>query len=69
MPKYSGKPVRIDPDRKLIAIDTDELQKARKKLLIVGGVKRRDAVLAAIKGDYVTHLCIDQSLAQALAKV
>ena len=62
----NGEPVRVPPDDRLIATDCDDLRQARKKLLVVGGVRRKDAVLAAIKGDYVTHLCIDQSLATAL---
>ncbi len=62
----NGEPVRVPPDDRLIATDCEDLRLARKKLLVVGGVRRKDAVLAAIKGDYVTHLCIDQSLAAAL---
>ncbi len=63
-----GEPVRVAPDKRLIAIDFDALQRVPKKLLIAGSIRRKNAVLAAIRGGYVTHLCVDQALAQALIK-
>ena len=63
-----GHPVRVTPDEKLIAAEYNDLLSARKRLLVVGGIKRKDAVIAAIRGGYVTHLCIDNSLARALAE-
>lgn len=61
-----GRPIKRAPNDRLIAIELEDLVRVRKKLLVVGGVDRKDAVLAAIKGDLVTHLCVDQKLAQAL---
>ena len=61
-----GQPIKHPPDDRLIAVELENLVRVPKKLLIVGGVDRKDAVLAAIKGGFVTHLCVDHELAQAL---
>lgn len=62
----SGGPCAAEPEDRLIAATIDDLKSARKKLLVVCGIDRRDATLAAIKGGLATHLCVDQSLAEAL---
>ncbi|MBO6638923.1 MAG: hypothetical protein JJ920_11835 [Roseitalea sp.] len=61
-----GRQVHAPPDDRLIAITIDQLRRAKKKLLIAGGAERREAVLASIRGDLVTHLCVDEKLARRL---
>ncbi len=64
-----GQPIKRPPDDRLIAVELENLVRVPKKLLVVGGANRKDAVLAAIKGGLVTHLCIDSTLAQALREL
>lgn len=61
-----GQEIQLPPSDRVIAAETSDLRAARKKLLIVCGTDRRDATLAALRGDLVTHLCVDSTLARAL---
>lgn len=61
-----GREMPLPPSDRLIAAKTEDLRSARKKLLVVCGIDRRDATLAALHGDLVTHLCVDAALAQSL---
>lgn len=61
-----GKACRMPPDDRLIAVEIEMLQRARKRLLVVRGAERAEAALAAIRGGLATHLCVDQKLAEAL---
>ena len=62
----AGKAIATPPDDRLVAATLANLQKPKKKLLIVCGADRADATLAAIRGGLVTHLCIDDGLAQQI---
>lgn len=62
----NGNYLEMQPHDRLIAASIEQLLSARKKLLVVCGSDRLDATLAAIKGGFVTHLCVDQGLANAL---
>lgn len=64
----NGQHVLLPTDDRTIAIAIDELRAPAKKLLICAGTGRAEAVLAAIKGDLVTHLCVDEALALSLLK-
>ncbi len=59
-----GTAVAVPPDDRLVAATLENLQRPKKKLLIVCGSDRAEATLAAIRGGLVTHLCVDHSLAQ-----
>lgn len=61
-----GREINLPPSDRLIAAQTADLRSARKKLLVVCGLDRREAALAALLGELVTHLCVDAALAQAL---
>lgn len=61
-----GLGIETSPDERLIAATLANLQKPKKKLLVVCGTDRAQATHAAIKGDLVTHLCIDEGLAKEL---
>ena len=61
-----GAALSIEPDARLIATSLASLRKPSKRLLVVCGTDRLDATLAAIRGGLVTHLCVDQDLAEAL---
>lgn len=65
----NGKAVAMEPDARLIATSLKSLRKPSKQLLIVCGVDRMDATSAALRGGLVTHLCVDQALAEALLEV
>ena len=61
-----GKNIETSPDERLLAATLSNLRKPKKKLLVVCGSDRAHATLAAIRGDLVTHLCVDQGLAKEL---
>lgn len=61
-----GQQINLPSDERTVAITVAELAAATKKLLVVAGEDRADAVLAAIKGGLVTHLCVDEALAGVL---
>ena len=63
-----GHVLRMPPDDRLITTELDNIRKAERRLLIAGGADRKEAVLAAIRGGFVSHLCVDQSLAAVLAE-
>ncbi|MEM6939985.1 MAG: sugar-binding domain-containing protein [Pseudomonadota bacterium] len=64
-----GHDIDLPPTNRVIAAQTQDLRAAKKKLLVVCGVDRRDAALAALRGDLVTHLCVDSALAKAMLQV
>lgn len=64
-----GSAIPMEPDSRLIATSLASLRKPSKKLLVVCGTDRSEATCAAIRGGLVTHLCVDQALAEALLKV
>ena len=61
-----GETLQMAPHDRLIAADIQTLRRARKRLLVVCGTDREEAVRAAIAGGLATHLCIDQTLAERL---
>lgn len=61
-----GAPCPMPPDDRLIGIAIPTLRRARKRMLVVCGPERAEAVRAAIRGGLVSHLCVDQALAEAL---
>lgn len=61
-----GQHVALPSDDRTIAIDIDELRATSRKFLVAGGLNRTDAVRAALAGDLVTHLCVDEALAISL---
>jgi DNA-binding transcriptional regulator LsrR (DeoR family) len=62
----NGEEVRAAPYSRVIAASLEGMKSARKRLLVVCGKDRQDATRAAIKGGLVTHLVLDQGLAEAL---
>lgn len=62
----AGNEVNLPPSDRLVAAETADLRAAKRKLLAVCGVDRRHAVLAALRGCLVTHLCVDTALAHSL---
>ena len=61
-----GKAITSSPDSRLIAASLENLRSSAKKLLVVCGPDRAAATVAAIRGQLVTHLCVDNWLAQEL---
>ena len=58
-----GKQVRGPLDRRIIGIDLDALRRIPLRLLVACGEGKYEAVLAAIKGEFVTHLVVDERCA------
>lgn len=63
-----GHVLRTAPDDRLISTELDSIRRADRRLLVVGGADRADATRAAIRGGYVSHLCVDRALAEALLR-
>jgi DNA-binding transcriptional regulator LsrR (DeoR family) len=63
-----GNPLRLPPDDRLISTELDNIRRADRRLLVVGGADRADAVKAAIRGGYASHLCVDRALALELLR-
>ncbi|WP_299724925.1 sugar-binding transcriptional regulator [uncultured Tateyamaria sp.] len=61
-----GQGIETAPDDRVIAANLANLRKPKKKLLVVCGANRTEATLASLRGDLVTHLCVDQVLAMEL---
>jgi deoxyribonucleoside regulator len=61
-----GQEIDLPPQDRLIAASLADLLAARKRFLVVCGEDRKLATVAALKAGLVTHLCVDQALAQAL---
>ncbi|WP_368188557.1 sugar-binding transcriptional regulator [Aestuariibius sp. HNIBRBA575] len=61
-----GQALGLPPEDRLIAIEIEQLKKAERKLLVAAGNDRVEAVEAAISGGLVTHLCVDECLAEFL---
>jgi DNA-binding transcriptional regulator LsrR (DeoR family) len=62
----AGRALALPPDARLLAAELDSIRRARTRLLVVGGTDRLAATIAAIRGGYVSHLCVDGTLARAL---
>lgn len=61
-----GQAVLGDLDERIIGADHD-LLRAMKGLLVVSGSFKREATLAALRGDFVNHFVVDEKLAMLLA--
>lgn len=61
-----GEPVRRDLDHCMMGIELDELLAIPRRLCVAGGSTKVDALRAALKGGYATHLVTDMNTAAAL---
>jgi DNA-binding transcriptional regulator LsrR (DeoR family) len=61
----NGKPL-LQFNRRVVAIELGALQQIPRRLMIASGVEKAEAVEAAIRGHLVTHLVIDESIANRL---
>lgn len=61
-----GEPVRRDLDHRMMGIELDELLAIPRRLCVAGGSTKVDALRAALKGGYATHLVTDMNTAAAL---
>ena len=62
----NGDALDLPPTDRILAARLEDIRRASRRLLVVGGPDRLEATLAAIKGGYVTHLCIEEKLALSL---
>ncbi len=62
----AGHKISLAPDDQIVAVDIDHIKNARKRLLIASGDDRAEAVLACLSGGMVSHLCVDEPLANLL---
>lgn len=63
-----GNPLSLPPHDRLLSAELVDVKQTKKRLLVAAGANRLEATLAAIKGGFATHLCIDEELANALVQ-
>lgn len=61
-----GRPVALPPSINPISITLDELKAIPRRLAVVGGADKHEAILAGLRGGYVTHLVTDERTAAFL---
>lgn len=61
-----GKPVQLPPTINPIGLSLADLRNIPERLLVAGGMSKQQAILASLRGGYVTHLITDEEVAAAL---
>lgn len=61
-----GKPMSGELDDRMVGIELEELAQVPIKVCVAGGKSKLPAILAALKGGYVTHFITDAATAEAL---
>ena len=61
-----GRPVELPSSINPISITLDELKASPRRLAVAGGEGKHEAVLAGLRGGYITHLVTDERTAAAL---
>jgi DNA-binding transcriptional regulator LsrR (DeoR family) len=62
----NGRPVETPVTRRVISIRLDQLQKARRTVGIAGGLRKLQAIRAALLGRWITVLITDKLVAERL---
>ena len=62
----NGQPVALPPSINPISITLEELKASPQRLAVAGGEDKHEAILAALRGGYVTHLVTDERTAAFL---
>ncbi|MDN2566668.1 sugar-binding transcriptional regulator [Aquibium sp. A9E412] len=60
-----GSPVR-EIDERLISLPLDALKEIPVRIVVANGAEKAEAVVAALKGGYATHLIVDEAIAEAV---
>lgn len=63
-----GHPVSGELDERMIGISLDELSRIPVRICLAGGHDKRDAIRAALRGGYATHLITDSATAEWLLR-
>lgn len=63
-----GSQIDADLNNRLIGIELDALRKIKTRVFVANGARKLDAVLAVLRGEYATHLVIDEASGNALLK-
>lgn len=62
-----GREIDCDYNRRLVAMELEDLRRIPKRLCVVSTMEKLTALRAAIAGGFVSHLVVTRSLAKALA--
>ena len=63
---HNGQPVETPVTRRVISVQLDQLQKARRTVGIAGGLRKWQAIKAALLGGWITVLITDRLVAEKL---
>jgi deoxyribonucleoside regulator len=61
-----GHHIEGEMDRKMIGINPSHVAKTRNGILVAGGSRKLRAIRAALAGNYVRHLVVDEAVAREL---
>ncbi len=64
----NGRPVSGPLDERMIGISLDELRRIPVRICLAGGRDKREAIRAALRGGYATHLITDSATAEWLLR-
>lgn len=64
----AGEHLVVPIEKRMIAVELEEMRLATKRILVASGKNKLDAVRAAIAGGFVTHAILDSDLASDLLK-
>jgi len=64
----NGNQVAGPLDERMIGVTLDQLRAAESGILVISGQHKLEAALAAIRGGFVSHLILDESIGKALLK-
>lgn len=62
----SGSIANLELNERTIGISLDALRDTSQSVLIAGGIKKREAILGALRGRYCNVLIIDHTTAASL---
>jgi len=62
----NGNILPISVRENILSIGIEQIKKIRKVIALSGGEDKREAVLGALRGGYITHLVTDESVAKYL---
>lgn len=61
-----GRQINVGLDEHMISIDIPALRRAKKRIMVTAGLAKFEAAAAALRGNLVTHLVVDETLANKL---
>lgn len=65
---HEGEPVESDLDSRVIGISTAQLRRTPRRIGVAGGTRKHEAILAAVRGEWINVLITDEETAEFLLR-